>query len=120
MKALAIYEHGDVDKLQIADLPRPTIGPDDVLINVKAISLNRLDLFVRNGSPALKLSMPHIPGCDAAGVIAEVGSDVRGLAMGQRVTVNPGLSCGHCEFCLAGQQSLCADFQILGEHLTGT
>lgn len=120
MKALAIYEHGDVDKLQIADLPRPTIGPDDVLINVKAVSLNRLDVFVRNGSPALKLPMPHIPGCDAAGVIAEVGSNVRGLAMGQCVTVNPGLSCGHCEFCLAGQQSLCADFQILGEHLTGT
>jgi NADPH:quinone reductase-like Zn-dependent oxidoreductase len=119
MKALAIHEHGGVDKLQIADLPRPTIGPDDVLINVKAVSLNRLDLFVRNGSPALKLPMPHIPGSDAAGVIAEVGSNVRGLAAGQRVTVNPGLSCGHCEFCLAGQQSLCAEFQILGEHLTG-
>lgn len=119
MKALAIYEHGGVDKLQIADLPRPAIGPDDVLINVKAVALNRLDIFVRNGSPALKLTMPHIPGSDAAGVIAEVGSNVRALAVGQRVTVNPGLSCGHCEFCLAGQQSLCAEFQILGEHLTG-
>lgn len=119
MKALAIYEHGGVDKLQIVDLPRPAIGPDDVLINVKAIALNRLDIFVRNGSPALKLTMPHIPGSDAAGVIAEVGSNVRALAVGQRVTVNPGLSCGHCEFCLAGQQSLCAEFQILGEHLTG-
>lgn len=119
MKALAIYEHGGIDKLQIVDLPRPTIGPDDVLINVRAIALNRLDLFVRNGSPALKLPMPHIPGSDAAGVIAEVGANVRGLTAGQHVTVNPGLSCGRCEFCLAGQQSLCAEFQILGEHLTG-
>ncbi|MGE5262246.1 MAG: zinc-binding dehydrogenase [Acidobacteriota bacterium] len=119
MKALAIYEHGGIDKLQIVDLPRPTIGPEDVLVNVRATALNQLDLFVRNGSPALKLPMPHIPGSDAAGVIAEVGSNVRGLSVGQPVTVNPGLSCGHCGFCLAGQQSLCTEFQILGEHLAG-
>lgn len=119
MKALAIYEHGDVDKLQIVDLPKPTIGPDDVLINVKAVALNHLDLFVREGLPNLKLPMPHIPGSDFAGVIAEVGADVRDLKTGQRVTVNPGVSCGHCEFCLAGEQSLCAEFAILGEHTTG-
>ena len=119
MKALAIYEHGGIDKLQITDLPKPMIGPDDVLINVKAIALNRLDLFVRNGSPALKLALPHIPGSDAAGIIAEVGANVRGLKVGQHVTINPGLSCGHCDFCLAGEQSLCAEFKILGEHVPG-
>jgi len=119
MKALAIYEHGGIDKLQIADLPKPSIGPDDVLINVKAVALNHLDLFVRNGSPALKLSMPHIPGSDVSGVIAEVGANVSELKVGQRVAVNPGLSCGHCEFCIAGEESLCAEFKILGEHLTG-
>jgi NADPH:quinone reductase-like Zn-dependent oxidoreductase len=119
VKALAIYEHGDVDKLQIADLPKPTIGPDDVLINVKAVALNHLDLFVREGLPSLKLPMPHIPGSDFAGVIAEVGANVRDFKVGQRVTVNPGVSCGRCEFCLAGEQSLCAQFGILGEHMTG-
>ncbi len=119
MKALAITEHGGIDKLQIMDLPKPSIGPDDVLISVHAVALNHLDLFVRNGSPALKLPLPHIPGSDVSGVIAEVGANVRDLKPGQRVTVNPGLSCGHCEFCLGGQQSLCAEFQILGEHLTG-
>ncbi|MDE3088614.1 MAG: zinc-binding dehydrogenase [Chloroflexota bacterium] len=119
MKALAFYEHGGIDKLQIVDLPKPTIGPDDVLVNVKAVALNHLDLFVRNGSPALQLSLPHIPGSDAAGVIAEVGANVSGLAAGQRVAVNPGLSCGHCEFCITGEQSLCAEFRILGEHLAG-
>jgi NADPH:quinone reductase-like Zn-dependent oxidoreductase len=119
MKALAIFEHGGIDKLQIADLPKPRIGPDDVLINVKAIALNRLDLFVRKGSPALKLPLPHIPGSDASGVIAEIGPNVHGLQVGQRVTINPGLSCGYCEFCLAGEQSLCPQFQILGEHVPG-
>jgi len=127
MKALAIYEHGGIDKLQIADLPKPTIGPDDVLIQVKAVALNHLDLLVRNGMPTLKLPLPHIPGSDVSGVIAEVGANVSGpstgsgqaLAVGQRVTINPGLSCGHCEFCIAGEESLCAEFKILGEHVTG-
>lgn len=119
MKALAIYEHGGIDKLQIVDLPKPAIGSDDVLINVKAVALNHLDLFVRNGSPALKLPMPHIPGSDVAGVIAEVGANVSGLMAGQRVTINPGLSCGHCEFCIMGEESLCPEFKILGEHVTG-
>ncbi len=119
MKALAIYEHGGIDKLQIVDLPKPTIGPDDVLVNVKAVALNHLDLFVRNGSPTLKLMMPHIPGSDVSGVIAEVGANVSELKVGQRVAINPGLSCGHCEFCIAGENSLCAEFKILGEHLTG-
>ena len=120
MKAVAIQEHGGIEKLTLADLPKPIIGPDDVLINVKAIALNRLDLFVREGSPALKLPLPHIPGSDGAGVIVEVGANVRDLKVGQRVTINPGLSCGHCDFCLAGEHSLCAEFKILGEHTTGT
>ena len=120
MKALVIHEHGGIEKLTLADLPKPTIGPDDVLINVKAIALNRLDLFVREGSPALKLSLPHIVGSDGSGVIVEAGANVRDLKIGQRVLVNPGLSCGHCDFCLAGEHSLCAEFKIIGEHTTGT
>jgi NADPH:quinone reductase-like Zn-dependent oxidoreductase len=119
MKALAIYEHGGIDKLQIADLPKPTIGTDDVLVNVKAVALNHLDLFVRNGMPNLKLPLPHIPGSDVSGVIAELGAHVVGLQVGQRVVINPGLSCGHCEFCIAGEESLCPEFKILGEHTTG-
>ncbi len=120
MKALAFYEHGGIEKLQIVDLPKPTIGSDDVLINVKASALNHLDLFVREGLPGLKLPMPHIPGSDGAGIIAQVGADVHDLKVGQRVTINPGLSCGDCEFCIAGEHSLCGEFKILGEHVTGT
>ncbi|MCL4393428.1 MAG: zinc-binding dehydrogenase [Chloroflexi bacterium] len=119
MKALAFYEHGGIDKLQIVDLPKPAPGPRQVLIAVKAVALNHLDLFVRTGSPALKLMLPHIPGSDLAGVVAEVGSEVRNVRVGERVVVNPGISCGGCEFCLEGEHSLCREFKILGEHTTG-
>lgn len=120
MKALAFYEHGGIEKLQIVDLPKPTIGADDVLINVKACALNHLDLFVREGLPGLKLPMPHILGSDAAGVIAEAGANASDWRVGQRVTFNPGLSCGRCEFCRMGEESLCAQFGIIGEHSAGS
>jgi NADPH:quinone reductase-like Zn-dependent oxidoreductase len=119
MKALVIQQHGGIENLEIVDLPKPSPAPDQVLLNVKAVSLNQLDLFVRRGSPALRLTLPHIPGSDAAGVIAELGSNVVGLQVGQRVVVNGGLSCGRCEFCIAGEDSLCPDFKILGEHVPG-
>jgi NADPH:quinone reductase-like Zn-dependent oxidoreductase len=73
VKALAFREHGGIDKLQILDLPKPSIGPDEVLIRVKAVALNHLDLFVRQGLPTLKLPLPHIPGSDVAGIIDEIG-----------------------------------------------
>ncbi len=119
MKAVAIFEHGGVDKLTLTDLPRPSIGPDEVLINVKAVAMNHLDLWVREGLPGLKLEFPFMLGSDVAGVIAEVGAQVRDWQVGQRVTINPGWWCGRCEYCLAGQESLCVEFKIFGEHLPG-
>ncbi|MGB8648831.1 MAG: zinc-binding dehydrogenase [Anaerolineae bacterium] len=119
MRAVAIYEHGGVDKLTLTDLPKPTPGPDDVLINVKAVSLNRLDIWVRQGLPGLKLPMPFILGSDVAGVIAEVGANVLDLKPGQRVTINPGWWDTTCEYCMRGEHSLCVNFKIFGEHLPG-
>ncbi len=119
MRAVAIYEHGGIDKLTLTDLPRPAPGPDDVIINVKAVALNRLDLWVREGLPGLKLQMPFVLGSDVAGVIDEVGANVRGLAAGRRVTINPGWWDTTCEYCIRGQHSLCVNFKIFGEHLPG-
>lgn len=119
MKAAVFYEHGGPEVIQIADVPRPEPGPDQVLIRVKAVALNHLDLFVRRGLPGLKLETPHIGGSDVAGVIYRVGADVRDLEPGEPVIVNPSLSCGRCEFCVRGEDSLCADFGILGEHTRG-
>ncbi len=119
MRAVAIFEHGGPEKLTLTDLPKPTIGPDDVLINVKAVAMNHLDLWVREGLPNLKIEYPFILGSDVAGVIAEVGANVQGLTTGQRVTINPGWWDTKCEYCLAGQECLCVEFKLFGEHLPG-
>lgn len=120
MKAVAFYEHGGPEVLKVErNFPEPVIGPDDVLLRVRAAALNRLDLFIRQGMPNLKLPLPHILGSDAAGEIAKIGDNVTDLEEGERVLVNPGLTCGQCEFCVAGDDPLCVEYRILGEHVNG-
>ena len=119
MKALAFNAFGGPENLKIQDVPDPTIGPDDVLVRVKACALNHLDLFVREGIPALKTPLPFWTGCDIAGDVAEVGAAVKTVKVGDRVAVNPNLTCGRCEFCIQGQDSLCVRYGILGEHAPG-
>jgi NADPH:quinone reductase-like Zn-dependent oxidoreductase len=119
LKAIGFYEHGDIDKLQLLELPRPEPGPGKVLINVKAVALNHLDLWVLEGLPGLSLEMPHVGGSDMAGVIASLGDGVTGFQVGQRVVVNPTLSCGDCEWCRQGEDSLCDQFGVIGEHSRG-
>lgn len=119
MKALVLAEHGTLDNVTYTDIPRPTIGPDEVLLEVKAAALNGLDLWVVEGWPALHLDLPHVLGSDGAGVIAEVGERVTGFEVGDRVAVNPTVGCGTCAYCLAGREHMCDHFAILGEHLSG-
>lgn len=119
MKALAFHEFGGPDKLKYEDVPDPKIKPNEVLIRVRACALNHLDLFVREGIPALKTPLPFWTGCDIAGEVAEVGADVQGVKVGTRVAVNPNLTCGRCEFCAQGEDSLCVRYGILGEHVLG-
>ncbi len=119
MKALAFNEHGGLDKLRYADVPDPRIGPGDVLVRVRACALNHLDLFVREGLPGFKLPLPFWSGCDIAGDVAQLGPAVQGVAVGDRVAVNPNLHCGRCEFCVKGEHSLCVSYGILGEHTHG-
>ena len=102
------------------DHPDPVPGPDQIVVRVHAAAINHLDLFVRDGIPTLKLTLPHILGSDGAGHVAEVGSDVTDLEVGDRVVMNPGISCGRCEYCLKGEDSECVEYKILGEHLPGT
>jgi len=120
MKAAVFHEHGSPEVLKYEDLPDPEVGPNDVLVDIKAVALNHLDLFVRGGIPGLKLEMPHILGSDISGVIKEIGSEVTGdLEVGQKVVVDPGRSCGVCEYCIRGEESLCAKYGIIGEHYRG-
>jgi NADPH:quinone reductase-like Zn-dependent oxidoreductase len=87
---------------------------------VRAAALNHLDLFVLAGMPGVAIAPPWIMGADATGVIEEVGSAVTGVRRGDRVIVNPGISDRTCEYCLAGEQSMCVRFRLLGEHQPGT
>ncbi len=119
MKALAFNEFGGPEKLRLQDVPDPKAAPGEVLVRVRACALNHLDIFVREGIPALKTPLPFWTGCDIAGDVAEVGPDVTGLRVGDRVCVNPSLTCGRCEFCIQGEDSLCVRYGILGEHLPG-
>ncbi|MGQ9602084.1 MAG: zinc-binding dehydrogenase, partial [Candidatus Bipolaricaulia bacterium] len=117
MKAVVFHEHGDPSVLRYEEVPEPVIGPEEVLIRVKATSVNFLDIWVRRGLPGIGL--PHIPGADVAGIVERVGEGVEGVKIGQRAIANPNLSCGRCEYCLAGEDSLCIHYKILGEQADG-
>ncbi|UCG23449.1 MAG: zinc-binding dehydrogenase [Chloroflexota bacterium] len=119
MKAIVLKKHGDLQDVVYGDVPTPKPGPGEVLLEVKAAALNRLDLWVTKGWRGLKLTFPHIMGCDGSGIVAEIGPDIVGFAPGDRVAINPTRSCGSCEYCLNGQDNLCDDFALFGEHIPG-
>ena len=119
MKAAYFKEHGDSDKIIVGQLDIPEIKPNEILIKVEYCGLNRLDLFVRQGSPALKIPLPHVSGSDIFGKIDKIGENVKTVIKGERVVVNAGVSCESCETCQNGEQSLCNNFYIIGEHVWG-
>jgi NADPH:quinone reductase-like Zn-dependent oxidoreductase len=121
MKALTLMAVGGPDQLRVRELPEPAIqSPDQVLVRIHAAALNRLDLFIADGLPGVNYSFPHVMGSDGAGTVVELGSAVTGLRPGDRVMINPTVSCGNCPWCLQGEESLCARIQVLGEHRSGT
>jgi NADPH2:quinone reductase len=121
MKAVIIPEHGGIENLKYTDFPKPEPQRHEILVKVKGVALNHLDIFVRKGLPGLKLEMPHILGSDISGTVSEFGDEVdRSLfSIGQKVIVDPGIYCRSCEFCLQGHHSLCTTYGILGEHKRG-
>jgi NADPH:quinone reductase-like Zn-dependent oxidoreductase len=119
MKAALFHEHGPIEHLEYADVPTPTPGPGEVLVRVRAVALNRLDLFVREGIPGINLQFPHWGGSDIAGEVAELGAGVAGWQTGEHVVINPSLWCGKCPYCIAGEESLCVRYRIIGEHVRG-
>lgn len=121
MRALTISEHGGTDKLEfrtdVAD-PEPLAG--EVRVRVFAAALNHLDVFTLAGLPGVSITPPWVMGADGAGVIDRVGTDVTSIRVGDRVTINPGVSDRTCDYCRRGEQSLCVKFRLLGEHRPGT
>lgn len=118
MHAAIFHEFGDPDVLRYEEVPTPSPGPGELLVEVRAAAFNHLDLWVRRGLP-IETTMPHIGGSDIAGVVSRLGQGVTAPEVGTRVVVNPGLWCGRCRECARGEQSMCARFRILGEHTNG-
>jgi NADPH:quinone reductase-like Zn-dependent oxidoreductase len=125
VRGLTISAHGGLDQIVYrTDLPKPEPKRGEIRVRVKGAALNHLDLFVLAGMPGVKIAPPWILGADATGIVDAIG-DLSGtsdnqLKVGDCVIINPGLSDHTCEYCRAGEESLCVNFKILGEHAPGT
>jgi NADPH:quinone reductase-like Zn-dependent oxidoreductase len=121
MKVIRFHQHGGPEVLRYEQVPDPQPSEGEVILQVKAASVNHLDLWLRRGIPGIEIPLPRVPGADAAGVIMEVGPGVKNISPGQRVLIDPGLGfCKVCEHCLDGNTSLCPRYEILGEHRDGS
>ena len=118
MQAIVLREHGGPEVLRAETLPVPEPGAGEVRVRIRAVSLNHLDLWVRRGGPAFHLEYPHRLGSDIAGVVDAVGPGAA-ASPGDKVVVQPGLSCGRCHACLDGHDNLCRHYKILGENTQG-
>jgi NADPH:quinone reductase-like Zn-dependent oxidoreductase len=119
MKAVRFHEHGGPDVLRYEEAPDPVVAPDGVLVRVRACALNHLDLWQRRGLDRVRIPMPHVSGADIAGEIVAVGEAARAWQPGQRVMLQPGLSCGHCAACLSGEDNRCARYDVIGLQSAG-
>jgi NADPH:quinone reductase-like Zn-dependent oxidoreductase len=119
MKAAVIRRHGGPEVLELADLPEPQAGHGEALVRVHACAMNHLDLWTRGGLPGRSVPFPHVLGNDVAGEVAALGSAAEGLAVGQRVMLSPGVSCGRCRACFQGEDSACRAYRVLGAQIHG-
>jgi L-iditol 2-dehydrogenase len=110
MKALVLKEY---KKFSFEDVPTPSCGPDEVLVAVKACGICGSDVHGMDGSTGRRRP-PIIMGHEAAGVIAEIGSNVKKWAPGRRVTFDSTVYCGACEYCKQSQVNLCNQRRVLG------
>jgi NADPH:quinone reductase-like Zn-dependent oxidoreductase len=116
MRAVRFHEHGGCEVLRYEDAPDPTPRPTEVLLRVKAVALNHLDVWLRKGLPGMTIPLPKIGGCDIAGEVVSVGALCSRIAVGRRVLVSPGISCGQCAACLRGDDNLCRAFKVIGGY----
>jgi NADPH:quinone reductase-like Zn-dependent oxidoreductase len=124
VRAVVIHEHGGPEVLRLEDREAPEPGAGQVRVRVRAVGLNHLDLWVRRGVPGHTFPLPIVPGCDVAGEIERLGegaadSGPTALAVGDRVVLGPGVSCGRCHACRSGDEPLCRAYGILGETRDG-
>ncbi len=120
MKAIRFHEFGEVNVLRYEEAPMPKPGPTEVLLQLETAALNHLDIWTRKGTRDKSTPLPHIPGSDGAGIVADIGKSVTTVQPGARVVISPGLGCGACRMCLAGLDNLCSTYHVLGTRENGT
>jgi L-iditol 2-dehydrogenase len=110
MKSLLLSEY---NHLEVVDLPAPSVGADEVLVRVEACGICGSDVHGYDGSSGRRIP-PIVMGHEAAGTVAAIGEQVKGLAEGDRVTFDSTVYCGHCEYCASGDVNLCDNREVIG------
>lgn len=117
MRAVVVERHGGPEVLTLREVDDPRPAADEVVVEVRACSVNHLDVWARRGVPGVTL--PLIPGNDVAGVVREAGPLVDWVRPGDEIVVAPGTGCGHCEACLAGNDNFCRRYGVIGFRRNG-
>jgi L-iditol 2-dehydrogenase len=114
----AVY-HGPED-LRLEEVPRPVIGPEEVLLKVLNASICGTDIRIFHGHHrAYPPGVVRIPGHEMVGIVAELGKNVKGYDIGQRLFMAPNMGCGHCRQCISGNNNICADYDAIGVTIDG-
>lgn len=114
MRAVRMHEHGGPDVLRVEEVPEPKAEPDDLLVRMRATTVNHRDVWIRKGHPhpAYHVDLPAILGIDISGEIVGIGDRVEGFTIGERVTANPYIPCGRCQYCIRGHLQTCPHFTV--------
>lgn len=120
MRAIYIKSHGHRDSAVLGETPLRDPGPGEVRVRIASAALNRVDLYMRDSGAGITHELPLVLGVDGAGVVEALGTGVDDVAAGERVVIYPVVHCGECEFCVRGDQMLCLNCRIVGEHRDGT
>jgi NADPH:quinone reductase-like Zn-dependent oxidoreductase len=114
VRAVRIHAHGGPEVLRLDEVPEPEPGPGDLLVRLRATSVNHRDIWMRKGHPhpAYHVDLPAVLGIDVCGDVVAVGTDVDAFAAGDRVTANPYVHCGGCPWCVRGRFQYCPRFRV--------
>ena len=120
MKAVILREFGAPEVLHIEEVPTPSPGPGEVLVEVHSVSVNRtLDLVVRQGKYPSDIRLPLVLGVDPSGVVTAIGAGVERPKVGERVAVVSMIACGQCRYCQEGEEANCINSRHIGVHRWG-
>jgi 2-desacetyl-2-hydroxyethyl bacteriochlorophyllide A dehydrogenase len=119
MKTIQLIAHGAPGTFALRDLPEPQPGPDEVVVQVQACGLNRLDLWLEEASLPIPLQLPRTPGGEIAGQVLETAKNVSSWKPGDAVAVQSNIFCGDCDYCQRGDESMCLRSEILGVQRNG-